>query len=269
MDDLDDLDYVPIPRPRDLLRELHWRWQRAVYLAGLPRLPSDGDDPKTLAVVDYIRGRQRGACCDSSRRVETVAAIDGAITLARSNDRTRWEVEARILARQTDDEIATRTGLAPAVVGWYEVLFFNVRDRLNARDWIICRAIGSGFSVACQDLGQVLRAVGYLGGPAALDVMLAASAETPQQTEGVSPDPMLRDDDLLASARLLKSLLLLPLTTGLRELIQLRDHFQRVTLSRSARTVTDMITEQAADRLETAPGPMEPESGESPATVVA
>lgn len=46
-------------------------------------------------------------------------------------------VEARILARMSDEEIAAAVAAFPDAIHWYEALFFNVRDRLDAHDWIL------------------------------------------------------------------------------------------------------------------------------------
>ncbi len=46
-------------------------------------------------------------------------------------------IEARILASQSDAEIADKLATIPEVVEWYEASFFNVRDRLAKHDWIM------------------------------------------------------------------------------------------------------------------------------------
>jgi hypothetical protein len=45
-------------------------------------------------------------------------------------------VEARILAEQSDDDIARLTTMTPQAVALYADLFFDVRNRLRASDWI-------------------------------------------------------------------------------------------------------------------------------------
>jgi len=54
-------------------------------------------------------------------------------------------IESRILARQTDDEIAADMGTIPDVIRWYEALFFNVRDRLHCHDWIVDNVLVPAF----------------------------------------------------------------------------------------------------------------------------
>jgi len=50
-------------------------------------------------------------------------------------------VEARILAGQDDETIAEEMTLAPKSIEWFEALFFCVRDRRNACDWIVSQVL--------------------------------------------------------------------------------------------------------------------------------
>jgi hypothetical protein len=50
-------------------------------------------------------------------------------------------IEARILANQDDIEIADDLATIPEVIEWYEAIFFNVRDRLSAHDWILDKVL--------------------------------------------------------------------------------------------------------------------------------
>jgi hypothetical protein len=54
-----------------------------------------------------------------------------------SAHRKSTAIEARILARLDDDHIANELHTIPETIQWYELLFFNVRDRLNSGDWIV------------------------------------------------------------------------------------------------------------------------------------
>lgn len=47
-----------------------------------------------------------------------------------------YMIEARLLAGQGFDEIAVELNTIPEAIEWYEAMFFNVVDRLHARDWI-------------------------------------------------------------------------------------------------------------------------------------
>ena len=59
-----------------------------------------------------------------------------------SESKMRDVIEARILARQTNEQIASKSSASPEAIGMFEQLFFNVRDRLDDRDYIHATVIG-------------------------------------------------------------------------------------------------------------------------------
>ena len=57
-------------------------------------------------------------------------------------------IEARILARVSDEEIAAEFGTEPEAIEWYEACFFNVRDRLQCHDWVLNRVLMPAADIA-------------------------------------------------------------------------------------------------------------------------
>lgn len=45
-------------------------------------------------------------------------------------------IQARLLARQSPEEIAKEMKTIPETITWYEALYFNIADAIDARDWI-------------------------------------------------------------------------------------------------------------------------------------
>lgn len=87
----------------------------------------------------------------------------------------RSVIEARILARQTDAEIAQTTGCVPETIEAYEALFFNVRERLDYRDFIVNSVIGLDAARGSQRIepSWLWKLLGYLGGPHVLDAVIS------------------------------------------------------------------------------------------------
>ena len=87
----------------------------------------------------------------------------------------KLELEASILARQTDREIADATGLPDEICSIYEKVFFQVRDRLDAIDYIMIEVIGcSMLDCEPQSLAkQSLLKLAYCAGSPALEEILA------------------------------------------------------------------------------------------------
>ncbi|MFO0953993.1 MAG: hypothetical protein U0835_23130 [Isosphaeraceae bacterium] len=151
-------------------------WRRAgALLARGGRVSDRRDGPETIAAVAYLRALGKA---DGPRRVEKVResfpVIAAAHEVARGDGRLCWEVEARLLAGQDDDEVALACGLGHGVVGWFQALFFRVRGRLHAHDWVLCQAVGRPTRFgedAPADAGRVWRGAGYYGGPLVVDLL--------------------------------------------------------------------------------------------------
>jgi hypothetical protein len=92
----------------------------------------------------------------------------------------RAVLEARILARESDETIAAKTSLSPLTVDCYEKLFFNVRDRLDCTDWVCKAAVRRPSARRTErgpldrsDIRAAYRMFGYCGGGLVLDVLLS------------------------------------------------------------------------------------------------
>lgn len=103
---------------------------------------------------------------------------------------TKWAVEAHILAGESDEEIAQKLGTDPAIVAAYEAVFFNVRDRLNHREYvlnvIIKDSVIRGLNERQYDL--LWKLFGYQAGPLVLDAVIGrfTSPYKPQKEEEVA-----------------------------------------------------------------------------------
>lgn len=91
-----------------------------------------------------------------------------------SAQQMRTVVEARILAGQDNEDISVSSHNPPEVISLYHDVFFDVRDRLTAKDWISTQVIGQVFQVGDQRTNQDLLAkyFGYFGGPLILEAVL-------------------------------------------------------------------------------------------------
>ena len=168
--------------PRDAGRPPNWRYHNAGEIAKRivedfrvrPSFPSD-DKWASIAALFFYRmecartARQQEV--QAARRPDLFHAYSLYMSLARAAKALVFEVECRLLAGQTDDEIAEHTGLPPAAIGWYEALFFCVRDCRQATGWIYRmlrkkhRLLGRWEEFAIQFLC-------YLHGPRAIPFLL-------------------------------------------------------------------------------------------------
>jgi len=112
-------------------------------------------------------------------RIRTPVSADllAAYQLHHSDTPVQWELEARLLAGQSDMGIAASMGIPAAVVTAFEKHFYNVRDRLTAGDIILCEVIRydpiGGFSEG--DLRTLWGYFGYAAGWRFLEIIMAVS----------------------------------------------------------------------------------------------
>jgi hypothetical protein len=89
-----------------------------------------------------------------------------------------YSIEARIMARESDAEIAQGFGCWPKYIEAYEALFFNVRDRLDNHDFIFNTILGheAANDKQHQQYDYAWKRIAYLRGTHALDAVMCGSA---------------------------------------------------------------------------------------------
>lgn len=161
---LDAVKYSPY-------RPVRWRYDRVLDLLEGPgsrrRMPTTpSDDEWITEAYAFMRKWDKFGQLDSQEETEErrrglvnqnffmyqayeVASKD-------DGDKMKGEIEARILANQTNSDIAAKIGMFPDSIEWYERVFFNVRDRLNNSGYIISNVIGplvsAGFESATVEM---------------------------------------------------------------------------------------------------------------------
>lgn len=205
--------YFPALERVNPFRKLDWRWQRAGHLVcqHRPFLPHR-DDAATGRCMAYLRDRLRGA--DLHRQHH---ALDAAHAVYAGGGDRRVTLEARILAADSDEDIAAKVGLSPAAVGAFHDTFFDVRELVlrRASDWVTIRACGhTPGSLNVANRHVLLRLLGFFGGPHVLDLI------SPFLTDGfdLASDavPAGVDPSLAKSIKLNLRLMLLPDTQETR-----------------------------------------------------
>ena len=152
-----------------------WRWQWACQVHSDPGSRSLNDPawlPTLLALAEKVS--PSGATLSE---LSAPASLLEAFELYQSQGQLVWDLEARILAGQTDQEIEAATAVPAAVVEAYEHAFFDVRRRLEADDYIFAAVIRrSNFGEHDEsDLKGLWAHFGYSAGPRMLELVMAVS----------------------------------------------------------------------------------------------
>src|SRR5438067_11507186 len=89
------------------------------------------DDADTIELGHFLRAEHRSQDDKSRALLERRwPALCIAALIAASDVPRRWELDARLLGGQSDENVAVACGMTPEAVRCYETVHFNVRDRL-------------------------------------------------------------------------------------------------------------------------------------------
>lgn len=161
------------------LRSPVWPWLRATGIVDgtFPGLSyhRDGREgcKRIRPIIRYIRAWRR--CTSDAERAQLALHCPHLFwahsIFLQDNAPAKWLIEARLLARESDYEIASRIGCSPEIVKCYHDTFFDVREKLDFRDYVTSMVFGEaafrGLSERQHDL--LWKMFGYLGGPFVID----------------------------------------------------------------------------------------------------
>jgi len=144
----------------------YWRWAAALNKVELPRRWRVKPEPEIAEAIAFLKGK----------RCPRRSQIDIARVIFEEDGLQRAELEARILAGQTDDEIAEYCDLPAEVITVYEELFFFVRRYYRATDWLLTNTVGRSHWYGFQNhqLRQLWAWLAMAGGPIILDYLVVA-----------------------------------------------------------------------------------------------
>lgn len=87
----------------------------------------------------------------------------------------RLNIQCRILASQSDEQIAQRIGSTPEAICWYETVFYSVRERLENRDWITRHVLGDPAYRNVTNTELPMKLLAYGLGPVIVDFLFSSA----------------------------------------------------------------------------------------------
>jgi hypothetical protein len=200
------------------LRPPDWRWELAKRLVRANKRCNRNLDPwchKAYRLAEAAQRYDRGddwALLDWANKAkdpEAKAMIDCWEIFEKgqpdANHRTkRHELEARIVAKQSFDDIAHIMKLDKSVIQCYEPLFFHVLDRVDSKSWVGHNVLGPAYHTRLSenDYATMWKVMALNGGSFVLDEFVHKSGMGLATTPADAIAEIGRDRDRL---RLLKS----------------------------------------------------------------
>jgi hypothetical protein len=159
--------------PDHPLRPPAWRWLRAADLWDQGREPSTPwDDAWVRKAVALYHVLQQDKA--HRERTQRMPPLHQAYRLYKGESPLRWELEARLLTSEPFEQIAAKCGTTPMVINAYEKVYFNVRDRLQARGYLTNVVLGGDIVVSLKedDVALILKLYALGGGVVVLETVL-------------------------------------------------------------------------------------------------
>ena len=184
------------PTPEDLFRydparKPDSRYRRVLELINHRPRPlrcKVWDDQPVCDMRNYLLGQRARSKRQRKLLASQLPAQAAALQIfERADPELRLHLECRILAGQSDAEIAYRLGLTRETVATFEQLFFCIRDRLTCLDWIHTTVLDSGCGNGLPVFERLMKARAFAAGPNGIDRLLTG-------------DPARRDRDRRAGA---------------------------------------------------------------------
>lgn len=224
-----------------------WRWELAEWSVATSRdLPSRYHDEWVVKARDFLLVQHPRAGCDAL--VEAVGVFREGPCLHRDS------LEAYLLTEAPLEIVAERCSLSVPTAEVFGRLFFDVRPRRRARDWVTLQVLGPGVFTGYrkQDLGQLWKTVGFRLGLLALDAVIAVCIQdglVTAEPEVLPSVPEVADERLRQSVRLLLGAMMLPATTPFKQLAELHTQVQRMAAMPKSSPISSSTSKAGDDLL--------------------
>lgn len=191
---------LPQLRPGWPLRPPTWRWQRVQRVVDnedrMP--PQNAENALIVRGVRFLRGLNSDSPGRFARLMRLYPTLFDAYQLYSEPEceLTRFEIDARILAGQSTSEIATSTRIRRDALLDYEAYFFDVRDRLDNRPFIINHVLGPSFhrGQSATDMRLSWATAAYFHGSHMLKYMIEQTYGAARPQSGVEVRETVREE---------------------------------------------------------------------------
>ena len=176
------------PSPVDPSRRLDALFARVESLVSRmltfdSRLSAQDDDDDVRLMRQFLLAYNPSSEARRQQLGKSCPGPYGVLRLRENSPGLQLAVQCRILGRQSDVEIGSRTGLCPRRSGSTKKLCFHVRDRLDAIDWIWAFVLQPECVNNLSTVEMALKRIAYICGPAVFEEILAGLSRAAPTSE--------------------------------------------------------------------------------------
>lgn len=104
-------------------------------------------------------------------------------------------IQAWVISGESSVNIARKYGASPNVIGWYERVFYDVRDRLDHHDYVVHVLLGDKHHNGMneRDFGLFWKFMAFTGGPITLDAIMTKSHSLIKPTKAEDLPQFIKD----------------------------------------------------------------------------
>lgn len=134
---------MEFPREQVLDDGPEWRWSRVTAIVEQGHTPPRrASDRLIKRGCTYLKRRLRLRDLEDQCWLQSdYPDLFGAHTMYENPESEKWLIEAGVLCKQTDEDLAAYISTSPGVIKAYTDYFFDIRSRLNAPGFIINRIL--------------------------------------------------------------------------------------------------------------------------------
>ncbi len=214
--------------PDHPLRPTDWRWERARVIreSGNKFKSKRKEDNWVRAAYKFQKDLE--ACrsdYDKYELMERYPDIYFAYAIRGNDDKktltVRSEIEARLLANESNETLADRCGCTAGTVECFEKLFFNVREKLKNTTYILHQALGPAIYKGLHEREHDLlwKLYGYFCGSYVIDALTTTFTKSDKPDSKEQVDALFIDDTKQVMRR---KAAIAARTVGVNEFTQLR-----------------------------------------------
>lgn len=245
------------------LRPPDWRWKKVVVYRDARRNVPRSHSDSVLARVFKFQIDLEGCASNEFAHLDLLEEYPDLVEAhgIYSDDgssSSKWELEARLLAREPYEEINKKMCISAKSIDAYEKVFFNISDRIFNKSWVINCVIGRSIHVGLteRDYDLLWKMYALLGGPYMLDLAINRLGLKDQHAENEDQAASMINDALEVQAKTVasKAFLIAPINGfTAANMIQIEQTYRQIAKNSAGISDTQTVLQSVSNIMTSLP----------------